>query len=83
MRECLAAGPLGLVQRDALIARIGCAIKGSTRRESTIDLPPEILVGAVFRFLSMHLSDSVVGEGVRGEVREWAGRSHGDPRGSH
>ncbi len=83
MREGLAAGPSGFVERDALISRIQQAMAGTTTQHATLDLPSSILVGGMFRFLSMQLSDGGVPDGVCDEVREWAGafarRSSGDP----
>src|ERR1700683_702190 len=73
MREGLAAGATGRSERDALISRIECAMTGSVAHQSTIDLPPAILIGATFGFLSMRLSDGGALDGVREQVREWAG----------
>jgi AcrR family transcriptional regulator len=71
MRECLAAGPRGLVERDRLISQIEQAMSGPVPSQPTIDLPVPILIGATFRFLSMRLSDGGALDGVEGEVREW------------
>jgi AcrR family transcriptional regulator len=46
---------------------------GSASQLSTIDLPPAILIGATFGFLSMRLTDGDALDGVREQVREWAG----------
>jgi len=73
MRECLAAGPTGLVERDGLISRLEHAMTGPAPSQSTIDLPAPILIGATFRFLSMRLSDGDALDGVRDDVREWVG----------
>jgi AcrR family transcriptional regulator len=73
MREGLAAGPAGLSQRDCLIAGVEHAMADPAARQSTIDLPAAILVGATFRFLSMQLSDGGAADGLRDDVREWAG----------
>jgi AcrR family transcriptional regulator len=73
MREGLAAGATGRCERDALIAGIERAMTGSPARQSTIDLPPAILIGATFGFLSMRLCDGGALDGAREQVREWAG----------
>jgi AcrR family transcriptional regulator len=71
MREGLAAGPEGLVERDALISRIEQAMTGSGAQERKIDLPTEILIGGIFRFLSMRLSDGAALDKLDDEVHEW------------
>ncbi len=73
MRENLAAGSAGLSQRDCLIAGIEHVMAGPAAGQSTIDLPAAILVGATFRFLSIRLSDGGAPDGLRDDVREWAG----------
>jgi AcrR family transcriptional regulator len=72
MREGLAAGPIGAYERDALIARIEQAVRGSPTLPSTIDLPTTILIGGTFGYLSMRISDGSPVEGLGEEVREWA-----------
>jgi len=73
MREGLAAGPAGLSERDALIAKLEHAMTGPHGEGSSIDLPAAILIGGTFRFLVMRLSDANELKGLREEVREWAG----------
>jgi AcrR family transcriptional regulator len=73
MREGLAAGATGLSERDALIARIECAMSGSAAGPSTLDLPAAILIGGTFGFLSMSLSDGGAVDCLREQVLEWAG----------
>jgi AcrR family transcriptional regulator len=72
MREGLTAGPAGPAERDALIARVADAIRASQPAPSTVDLPPQILVGAVFGFLAMRVSDGGALAGLREYVLEWA-----------
>jgi AcrR family transcriptional regulator len=72
MREGLAAGPAGRYERDGLISSIERAMTGSGWRRSAIDLPPSILIGATFRFLSMRLSDGGSLDGLGDALREWA-----------
>lgn len=71
MREGLAAGPAGLSERDGLMARIEKAMTESVTQECTIDLPPEVLIGATFRFLSMRLTDRSALDTSGDELREW------------
>jgi AcrR family transcriptional regulator len=71
MREGLAAGPAGLCERDALISRIASALSAPAGGP-VFDLPTELLVGAVFRFLAIHLEDAATGD-PRRAVLEWAG----------
>jgi AcrR family transcriptional regulator len=73
LREGLAAGYTGLSERDALISRIEQAMAGSAGQQTTIDLPLAILIGGVFGFLAMRLSDDDGLDGLREEVRAWAG----------
>jgi AcrR family transcriptional regulator len=72
LTEALAAGPLGVQERETLIARIAGAITDSDPPQSRIDLPGAILIGGVFRFLSMRLTDGDLPGSLRDEVREWA-----------
>jgi AcrR family transcriptional regulator len=71
MRECLAAGPAGLVERDGLIARLERAMRASAGEEYTTDLPAAILIGGTFRFLSMRLTDGSTHDRLGAEIREW------------
>jgi AcrR family transcriptional regulator len=73
LREGLAAGPAGLAERDALVARIGQVMTGSAAEEWRIDLPAAILIGATFRFLAMRLTDGGALDGVDEQLREWVG----------
>ncbi len=70
LRECLAAGPTGLVERDSLIAAIEREIApgpGAPR----VDLPGTILVGGAFRFLTMQLSSGEPPAEMRAALSEW------------
>jgi AcrR family transcriptional regulator len=69
MRECLAAGPAGLSERDALITAIERTVRPSS---SAIDLPLPLLIGATFRFLSIRLDEGTCLDELRAEVHEWA-----------
>jgi AcrR family transcriptional regulator len=71
LTEGLAAGPGGLRERDTLIGRIIDALVGTVPREDTLDLPPGLLIGGSFRFLSMRLSDGDVRSDLGNELREW------------
>jgi AcrR family transcriptional regulator len=73
MREALAAGPAGVIERERLMARIVRTIVGSSSRPATVDLPLALLIGGAFRFLVLRLSDGNRGEGLRGELRAWVG----------
>jgi AcrR family transcriptional regulator len=73
MREGLAAGARGRSERDALIAGIEQAIRGSAAHQPEFDLPPAILIGATFGFLAMRLAAGGALDGLREQVREWAG----------
>jgi AcrR family transcriptional regulator len=72
MREGLAAGRASLAERDALIASIERAMAPSAVPRSRIDLPPALLIGGAFRFLSMCLSDGGTLDGASRGMREWA-----------
>jgi AcrR family transcriptional regulator len=72
LTEALAAGPLGVRERDTLIAAIAGAITDSVPPQSRIDLPTGILIGGAFRFLSMRLTDGDLPDSLRDDVREWA-----------
>lgn len=71
MHEGLAAGPAGLVERDRLISRIAHTIEGSEPSRSMLDLPLTLLVGGVFRFLSMRVADGGNRDALRDDVREF------------
>lgn len=72
MREGLAAGPLGLRERDALISAIERVMTCARPAHRTLDLPPAIAIGGLFRFLSMSLCDGSTLDGLSAEVRQWA-----------
>jgi AcrR family transcriptional regulator len=70
--ECLAATPVGLLERDALIARL--------QREAQPDqsahtgrLPGGILIGGAFRFLAVWLDDRSLAEDPLVELLDWTG----------
>jgi AcrR family transcriptional regulator len=72
MREGLASGPTGLAERDALISSIAVEVIRPSSRQPVIDLPPEVLLGGVFRFLAMRSEDAgATGDDGR-DVLEWA-----------
>jgi AcrR family transcriptional regulator len=73
MCEGLAVGREGLSERDALISRIERAMKDPTTSQPVIDLPLTIMIGGVFRFLSMRIADGGPLDGLAVEVRQWAG----------
>ncbi len=79
MREGLAAGPAGLVERDALLEGIERAMTGYATQAPTIYLPPAILIGGTFRFLSMRFTDRDALDRLGDEVREWVGALGGPP----
>jgi AcrR family transcriptional regulator len=70
MCEGLAAGQRGQAERDALISHIAQAMGGSTA-QATIDLPLKILIGGIFRFLSMRLADGGTSQSLRDDVHQW------------
>jgi AcrR family transcriptional regulator len=72
LTEGLAAGPRGLRERDALVGRIAHAIAGTAAQANVIDLPPELLIGGSFRFLSMRLSGGDVPPDLAEALRAWA-----------
>jgi AcrR family transcriptional regulator len=71
MSEALAAGPAGLLERDALIARIERQVLARPTGRSHVDLPLGILIGAAFRFLAMSLDVPELGEDRRGSLAGW------------
>jgi AcrR family transcriptional regulator len=71
MAEGLAAGSVGMQDRDAVITKLEHAMTGSAAHDSRIDLPPGTLIGGIFRFLSMRLLDGGALDGPREDVREW------------
>jgi AcrR family transcriptional regulator len=71
MTEALAAGPLGVAERDTLIQRIAETVARSGPQRRVIDLPLGLMVGGTFRFLSMRLADGDVHPGLRDELRQW------------
>lgn len=72
MIEGHASGSAGRSERAALVSRI-VAVTGPARAGYAMDFPTTILVGAVFRFLSVRLSETGVTAEQREEVLEWAG----------
>jgi AcrR family transcriptional regulator len=72
MCEGLAAGTRGQLERDALIAQLEHAMTAYGAQRSAIDLPPSILIGATFRFLTMRLTDGGEMASIHEDVREWA-----------
>jgi AcrR family transcriptional regulator len=75
MREGLAACTAGLRERDVLISRIVQAMTGASGRklvQSKVDLPPTVLIGAAFRFISIRLAEGAATEHLGEELRELA-----------
>jgi AcrR family transcriptional regulator len=72
LTEALAAGPLGVQERDMLITGIAEAIAECTPPQSPIDLPRGILIGGALRFLSIRLRDGDLTDSLHDEIREWA-----------
>lgn len=76
MREGLAAGPHGILERDGLIAQLAACLGREDDRAvcaMRLDLPAAVLIGGVFRFLALRLSDEDA-PGLAGEgVQQWAG----------
>jgi AcrR family transcriptional regulator len=71
LSECLAAGAIGLSERDALISRIQDVVAHPGPKGHAIDIPVKVLIGATFRFLSMHLASRKLGD-PRDELDRWA-----------
>jgi AcrR family transcriptional regulator len=70
MSETVGAGPTGLLERDALIARLerlGDRAGGRDR----IDLPRGILIGATFRFLAIGLDTPTLAKNAASALAEW------------
>jgi AcrR family transcriptional regulator len=76
MSECLSATPTGLLERDALIARIEQLIAGPGA-PVRLDMPVSILTGAAFRFLSMWLQDVQLSPDPGDDLRSWAEKFNG------
>jgi AcrR family transcriptional regulator len=74
MRESLASGAAGRSERDALIRRIVGATGARDSSRTMLDIPPAMLLGGIFRFLSMRLEGTPVADELRAEVRAWACR---------
>lgn len=72
MGEGLAGGARGMLERDALVARIARAMADSSPPSARLDFPLAILLGAVFRFLTMLLVAEAVTETVYEELLKWA-----------
>jgi AcrR family transcriptional regulator len=82
-REGLAAGPEGILERDGLIAQIALCLgrdDDSADRDVRLDLPATVLIGGVFRYLALRLSEEdPFSTGCEG-VDQWArlfARGHG------
>lgn len=71
-REGVAAGPTGLIQRDALIASIEELMGPELQVGWRIDVPSEIVIGGVFRFLSICLAEGAITEQLANGPLEWA-----------
>lgn len=71
-REGLAAGPVALRERQALIAGLERIARAAPASRDAIDLPLTVLFGGVFRFLAAELADGPVRRALADEIREWA-----------
>lgn len=72
MREGLAAAPAGLAERETLIASLERAILEARRgRPPAVDLPTAIMIGGVFRFISMRMSGPGSLDTLADELRQW------------
>jgi len=71
MREGLAAGGTALEERERLIEGIAEAITDTGAAGAT-DLPLEVLIGGVFRFLSLKLDGGGSRDRLTQDVVEWA-----------
>jgi AcrR family transcriptional regulator len=69
--EPLAAGPRGLRERDALIARIGQLAGARPASGFIVDLPASLLIGGVFRFLTMSLDVPALSDQLDGALAAW------------
>ncbi len=78
MREGLAAGERLLAERERLISGLDAAIARDEESQS-LDIPFEILIGGIFRFLSLRLDAGDTVNGVEMNVREWAESFMGPP----
>jgi AcrR family transcriptional regulator len=74
MRESLAASRRGLLERDALIARVEQAIAAAGGRAPFVELPVGVLIGGVFRFLVMESTSGSLAPGLGRELALWAGK---------
>ena len=70
MREGIGAGATALEEREWLIEGIAGAITASSSA-GAIDLPPEIMIGGVFRFLSLKLDGGGALDRLAHDVSEW------------
>lgn len=82
MREGLAAGPSGLLERGELVAAIERLVSGAEAPQR-IDVPPKLLIGGAFRFLAMRLTDGSALEGLDSELRQWADAFPTEPSRRH
>jgi AcrR family transcriptional regulator len=71
MSEGHAAGIMGLQLRADLIGRLEHTIGDSAEKSPKIDLPMPILVGGLFRFLSMRMAEARIDGELRGALRQW------------
>ena len=72
MREGIGAGASALGEREWLIEAIAGAITAS-RSAARVDLPLDIMIGGVFRFLSLRLDGGGPRDRLAHDVLEWAG----------
>lgn len=71
MRECLAAGSTGLLERDLLVQRIAQAMTSDAGVAWSVDMPAPVLIGGLFRFFTMHLTAGPVLREIRADLLEW------------
>jgi AcrR family transcriptional regulator len=73
MVESLAAGASGLRERDVLISALERTTRGFADEGARIDMPAPLLLGGVFRHLSMRLiAGRPLTTTLRADLREWA-----------
>jgi AcrR family transcriptional regulator len=71
VREGLAAGPKLLAERERLVAALQEALE-SAPGAPVLDIPPRLLIGGVFRFLSQRLEAGEPMDAAYRSIEEWA-----------
>ncbi len=72
MGESLAAGPRGLLERDALIARIEQLASSRPVSGIALDLPGSLLIGGTLRFLTVSLEAPTLAKERDGALAAWS-----------